>query len=95
MEGAPDVSLTSGMSEEERKQRVCLTTRFKYLQSLILNFTGERGPSSAAAGTIYEQWGNHRVFRIEFCFLGDLDESTEKNEKVGNEDNVKEAEIFF
>ena len=28
VEGAPDVSLASGMSEEERKQRVCLDDQF-------------------------------------------------------------------
>ena len=99
VEGAPDVSLASGMSEEERKQRVCLMISFNYLQSFIVNFTGDQTlyPHQppllqcqhrwlAACGTIYGQWDNQRVLRIELCFFGDMDEGTEKKE-----DNVKEA----
>ena len=78
VEGAPDVSLASGMSEEERKQRVCLMISFNYLQSFIVNFTGDqtlypRQPPllqcQHRCETIYGQRDNQRVLRIELCCL--------------------------
>ena len=104
VDGAPDVSLTSGMSEEERKQRVCLMVRFNYLQSFMVNFTGDQTlyphqppllQCQHRCETIYGQRDNQRVLRIELCFFGDVDEGTEKKEDNVKEETFESMRDFF